>query len=161
MEKVAKIVGQHEMKVFEVATFYTMFNREKRGKHFIQLCGTTPCMVCGSEEIKKTIMDELGIKNGGEKKRQHDKRSPQHQCSDGLGSEFVEFVHAVVSVFVPVSLAESTSQVFYPPPPLPAFLSRCETLALCALNNLYFWGLGFTCCVCDVSRFYSTPRYNC
>ncbi|CAM9317189.1 unnamed protein product [Pylaiella littoralis] len=65
MEKVAKIVGQHEMKVYEVATFYTMFNREKRGKHFIQLCGTTPCMVCGSEEIKKTIMDELGIKNGG------------------------------------------------------------------------------------------------
>lgn len=66
MEKVAKIVGQHEMKVYEVATFYTMFNREKRGKHFIQLCGTTPCMMCGSEEIKKTIMDELGIKNGGE-----------------------------------------------------------------------------------------------
>ncbi|CAM9691394.1 unnamed protein product [Ectocarpus fasciculatus] len=65
MEKVAKIVGQHEMKVYEVATFYTMFNREKRGKHFIQLCGTTPCMVCGSEDIKKTIMDELGIKNGG------------------------------------------------------------------------------------------------
>lgn len=68
MEKVAKIVGQHEMKVYEVATFYTMFNREKRGKHFIQLCGTTPCMVCGSEDIKKTIMDELGIKNGGEKR---------------------------------------------------------------------------------------------
>lgn len=66
MEKVAKIVGQHEMKVYEVATFYTMFNREKRGKHFIQLCGTTPCMVCGSEDIKKTIMDELGVKNGGE-----------------------------------------------------------------------------------------------
>lgn len=65
MEKVAKIVGQHEMKVYEVATFYTMFNREKRGKHFIQLCGTTPCMVCGSEEIKKTIMEDLGIKNGG------------------------------------------------------------------------------------------------
>lgn len=69
MEKVAKIVGQHEMKVYEVATFYTMFNREKRGKHFIQLCGTTPCMVCGSEDIKKTIMDELGIKNGGETTR--------------------------------------------------------------------------------------------
>lgn len=67
MEKVAKIVGQHEMKVYEVATFYTMFNREKRGKHFIQLCGTTPCMMCGSEDIKKTIMDELGIKNGGER----------------------------------------------------------------------------------------------
>lgn len=65
MDKVAKIVGQEPMRVYEVATFYTMFNREKRGKYFIQLCGTTPCMVCGSEEIKKTIMDELGIENGG------------------------------------------------------------------------------------------------
>lgn len=68
MDKVAKIVGQNPMKVYEVATFYTMFNREKRGKYFIQLCGTTPCMVCGSEEIKKTICDELGIQNGGENK---------------------------------------------------------------------------------------------
>lgn len=66
MDKVAKIVGQPAIKVYEVATFYTMFNREKRGKYFIQLCGTTPCMVCGSEEIKKTIMEELGIHDGGE-----------------------------------------------------------------------------------------------
>ena len=69
MQKVAKIVGQHDMKVYEVATFYTMFNREKRGKHFIQLCGTTPCMVCGSEDIKKTITEELGIQNGGKARR--------------------------------------------------------------------------------------------
>ena len=66
MQKVAKIVGQPDIRVYEVATFYTMFNREKRGKYFIQLCGTTPCMVCGSEEIKKVICDELGIKDGGE-----------------------------------------------------------------------------------------------
>lgn len=67
MDKVAKIVGQPPIKVYEVATFYTMFNREKRGKYFIQLCGTTPCMVCGSEEIKKTIMEELGIHDGGKR----------------------------------------------------------------------------------------------
>lgn len=30
--------------------------------HVLQLCGTTPCMICGSEEIKKTIEDHLGIK---------------------------------------------------------------------------------------------------
>ena len=45
LNKVAKIVGVAPMRVYEVATFYTMFNREKRGKYFIQLCGTTPCMV--------------------------------------------------------------------------------------------------------------------
>mmetsp|Transcript_47112 Transcript_47112/g.78141 ORF Transcript_47112/g.78141 Transcript_47112/m.78141 type:complete len:161 (+) Transcript_47112:75-557(+) len=54
------------MNVYEVATFYTMFNREPVGKYHIQLCGTTPCMVagCGKDSIKKVIMDELGIKDG-------------------------------------------------------------------------------------------------
>mmetsp|Transcript_22313 Transcript_22313/g.29188 ORF Transcript_22313/g.29188 Transcript_22313/m.29188 type:complete len:269 (-) Transcript_22313:207-1013(-) len=64
MDKVAQVVGHPPMAVYEVATFYTMFNREKVGKYFIQLCGTTPCMVCGSEDIKKTIEDHLGIKDG-------------------------------------------------------------------------------------------------
>jgi NADH dehydrogenase (ubiquinone) flavoprotein 2 len=64
MNKVASILEMPEIRVYEVATFYTMFNREKVGKYFIQLCGTTPCMVCGSEEIKKTIEDHLGIKEG-------------------------------------------------------------------------------------------------
>lgn len=64
MDKVATIVDVDPMRVYEVATFYTMFNREPVGKYFIQLCGTTPCMVCGSEDIKKTIEDHLGIKEG-------------------------------------------------------------------------------------------------
>ena len=34
--------------MYEVASFYTMFNRTKVGKYFIQLCGTTPCMICGA-----------------------------------------------------------------------------------------------------------------
>lgn len=65
MNKVARIVDVKPIQVYEVATFYTMFNREKVGKYFIQLCGTTPCMICGSEEIKKTIENHLGIKEGG------------------------------------------------------------------------------------------------
>lgn len=40
MDKVAKIVECAEVRVYEVASFYTMFNREKVGKYFIQLCGT-------------------------------------------------------------------------------------------------------------------------
>ena len=62
MDKVAQVVDVAPIRVYEVATFYTMFNREKVGKYFIQLCGTTPCMVCGSEAIKKSIEDHLGIK---------------------------------------------------------------------------------------------------
>lgn len=64
MDKVAKCCEVPASKVYEVATFYTMFNRTRVGKYFIQLCGTTPCMICGSEEIKKTIENHLGIKEG-------------------------------------------------------------------------------------------------
>jgi hypothetical protein len=52
------------VRVYEVASFYTMFNRERVGKYFIQLCGTTPCMVNGSEEIKAAICAHLGIHEG-------------------------------------------------------------------------------------------------
>lgn len=64
MNKVAEVVGVPPVRVYEVASFYTMFNRERVGKYFIQLCGTTPCMVNGSEEIKATIEKHLGIKTG-------------------------------------------------------------------------------------------------
>ena len=64
IELIARKLDMAEIRVLEVATFYTMFNRTKVGKYFIQLCGTTPCMVCGSEEIKKTIEDHVGIKEG-------------------------------------------------------------------------------------------------
>ena len=63
MDKVAELLDMAPMRVYEVATFYMMFNREKVGKYFIQLCGTTPCMICGSEEIKETICNHLGIQN--------------------------------------------------------------------------------------------------
>jgi len=64
MDKVAKLCGVEPVRVYEVASFFTMYNRERRGKFFIQLCGTTPCMVCGAQEIKNTIMDHLDIKDG-------------------------------------------------------------------------------------------------
>lgn len=64
MDKVAQICEVSSRKVYEVASFYTMFNRTRVGKYFIQLCGTTPCMICGSEEIKMIIEKNLGIKNG-------------------------------------------------------------------------------------------------
>ena len=64
MDRVAKLLDMAKIRVYEVATFYTMFNREKVGKYFIQLCGTTPCMVCGSEEIKKAIEETIGCSEG-------------------------------------------------------------------------------------------------
>jgi NADH dehydrogenase (ubiquinone) flavoprotein 2 len=67
MDKVAQVVGVPPVRVYEVASFYTMFNRERVGKYFIQLCGTTPCMVNGSEEIKDSICKHLNIQDGGER----------------------------------------------------------------------------------------------
>lgn len=66
MNKVAKIVKCPPMAVYEVATFYTMYNREPVGKHFLQLCTTTPCMYggCGSKVILETMEKHLGIKAG-------------------------------------------------------------------------------------------------
>jgi NADH dehydrogenase (ubiquinone) flavoprotein 2 len=64
MNKVAEVCGVPPVRVYEVASFYTMFNRERVGKYFIQLCGTTPCMVNGSEEIKAAICKHLGVADG-------------------------------------------------------------------------------------------------
>lgn len=52
------------MAVYEVATFFTMYNRNKQGKFHIQLCATTPCMVCGAYDILAAIEAHLGIKCG-------------------------------------------------------------------------------------------------
>mmetsp|Transcript_28202 Transcript_28202/g.61738 ORF Transcript_28202/g.61738 Transcript_28202/m.61738 type:complete len:286 (+) Transcript_28202:161-1018(+) len=64
MHKIAERLGCSHMDVYEVATFFTMYNREKKGKFHIQLCATTPCMVCGAYDIMHTIEAHLGIKAG-------------------------------------------------------------------------------------------------
>ena len=51
MHKIAERLGCSHMDVYEVATFFTMYNREKLGKFHIMLCATTPCMVCGAYDI--------------------------------------------------------------------------------------------------------------
>ncbi|KAL1982325.1 hypothetical protein VTN96DRAFT_1419 [Rasamsonia emersonii] len=66
MNEVARILEMPPMRVYEVATFYTMFNREPVGKYFVQVCTTTPCQLggCGSDKIVKAISDYLGITPG-------------------------------------------------------------------------------------------------
>lgn len=61
MNKIAKILDMSEIDVYEVASFYTMFNRTPVGKYHLQVCGTTPCMVRGARQIIKTIEDDCGI----------------------------------------------------------------------------------------------------
>ena len=63
MRKVAKIIEKPEIEVFETASFYTMFNRVPVGKFHLQLCGTTPCQLCGSREVQAALEKHLGIKD--------------------------------------------------------------------------------------------------
>jgi NADH-quinone oxidoreductase subunit E len=60
IEHVAEILDMPRIRVLEVATFYTMFNLEPVGKYHVQLCGTTPCMLRGSEELKKVCQRRIG-----------------------------------------------------------------------------------------------------
>lgn len=64
MHKVAEILEMPRMRVYEVATFYTMFIRNPVGKYHVQVCTTTPCWLRGSTEILEAIEKHLGIKVG-------------------------------------------------------------------------------------------------
>jgi len=61
MHEVARILKLPRMRVYEVATFYTMFMRNPVGKYHIQICTTTPCWLCNSDSIMDTIKETLGI----------------------------------------------------------------------------------------------------
>ncbi|XP_075507644.1 NADH dehydrogenase [ubiquinone] flavoprotein 2, mitochondrial-like isoform X1 [Primulina tabacum] len=65
MNHVAKIIEVAPIRVFEVATFYSMFNRTKVGKYHLLVCGTTPCMIRGSREIEEALLKHLGVKRNG------------------------------------------------------------------------------------------------
>ncbi|KAF7304692.1 hypothetical protein MKEN_01183300 [Mycena kentingensis (nom. inval.)] len=66
MNYVAELLEMPPMRVYEVATFYTMFNREPIGTHFVQVCTTTPCMLMGSTDILNTTLSHLGGITPGE-----------------------------------------------------------------------------------------------
>jgi len=60
IENVAQKLGMAYIRVLEIATFYTMFNLSPVGRHFIQLCGTTPCLLAGSDGIKAVLKARIG-----------------------------------------------------------------------------------------------------
>lgn len=64
MHKVAEILNLPKMRVYEVATFYTMFNRKPMGKYHVQVCTCTPCMLNGSDEILEAVKNKLKIDVG-------------------------------------------------------------------------------------------------
>jgi len=64
MNEVARILEMPPMRVYEVATFYTMYNRDPVGKYHLQVCTTTPCMLCDSDSVMQAVEKFLGVKPG-------------------------------------------------------------------------------------------------
>ncbi|GBP49639.1 NADH dehydrogenase flavoprotein 2, mitochondrial [Eumeta japonica] len=65
MHKVAEILDLPKMRVYEVATFYTMFIRRPIGKYHIQVCTTTPCWLRGSDDVLNAVKEATGAEVGG------------------------------------------------------------------------------------------------
>lgn len=64
MDLVAEMLEMPPIRVYEVATFYTMYNLKPMGEHHVQVCTTTPCWLRGSDEIMGACKSKLGIQNG-------------------------------------------------------------------------------------------------
>ena len=61
IEHIANLLEMPPIKVYEVASFYSMYNLKPVGKYLLQVCGTTPCMLCGAEDLIKVCKEKLGI----------------------------------------------------------------------------------------------------
>ncbi len=65
MREIATRCDMPYIRVYEVATFYTMFNLVRTGKHLIQVCGTTPCWLRGADDLKAVCEKKIGGKGRG------------------------------------------------------------------------------------------------
>jgi NADH-quinone oxidoreductase E subunit len=61
MDHVARVLDMAPIRVYEVATFYTMFNLQPVGKYLLQVCRTTPCWLRGADKLTETCKRKLGI----------------------------------------------------------------------------------------------------
>lgn len=64
MDKVAEILEIKPIEVYEVVSFYTMFNRAPVGKYMFEFCRTSPCCLRGMEDLMEYTCDKLGVKPG-------------------------------------------------------------------------------------------------
>jgi len=72
LRTIADMLGMAYIRVYEIATFYTMFNLSPVGRYYVQVCGTTPCWLRGAEDIKASCRKLIG--------------APGHITDDGLFS---------------------------------------------------------------------------
>ncbi len=64
MDVIANMLNISKIRVYEVANFYTMYNKQPVGEHLVQVCRTTPCWLRGSDEIARACRKTLGVNVG-------------------------------------------------------------------------------------------------
>lgn len=64
MDAVADYLGLPPIQVYEIASFYSMFETKPVGRHSISVCTNISCMLCGSQEIVQHIEKKLGVRTG-------------------------------------------------------------------------------------------------
>ena len=65
IEEVAGVLGLTPAYVKGVVTFYTMYHTHPVGRHFIQVCTTSPCNICGAEDVVKALLEKTGCRELG------------------------------------------------------------------------------------------------
>ena len=63
LRTVAHMLDMAYIRVYEIVTFYTMFNLAPVGRYYVQVCGTTPCMLRGADDIKDACRKHIGEKD--------------------------------------------------------------------------------------------------
>jgi NADH-quinone oxidoreductase subunit E len=64
MDKVAEILHITPIEVYEVASFYSMYNQKPMGKYLLEFCQTSPCCLRGTEDLMEYTCEKLGVKLG-------------------------------------------------------------------------------------------------
>ena len=75
MKYVAKFLNMPYIKVYEVATFYSMYNLSPVGEYFVQVCTTTPCMIRGAYKLVEACKEKIS--------ESENTLSQSGKCSDG------------------------------------------------------------------------------
>ncbi len=65
MAEVAEVLGLTPAYVKGVVTFYTMYHQHPVGQHFVQVCTTSPCNICGAEGVVKAFLEQTGAGDAG------------------------------------------------------------------------------------------------
>ncbi len=61
---IGEMLNMPYIRVYEVASFYTMYNLAPVGRHLVQVCTTTPCWLRGSDQVMEACRQSLGVRNG-------------------------------------------------------------------------------------------------